>query len=159
MTETNILTVTNEGLKKLTDELEYLKTEKRKEVVENIRVALSFGDLSENSEYEEAKNEQAKVEGRIVELENMLKKVKVISEHEVKTDIVNVGAKIKVFDIDRKVEREYTLVGSTEADPLSGKISDLSPIGKAVIGSKVGDILAIAVPSGEIHIEIKEISK
>lgn len=159
MTETNILTVTNEGLKKLTDELEYLKTEKRKEVVENIRVALSFGDLSENSEYEEAKNEQAKVEGRIVELENMLKKVKVISEHEVKTDIVNVGAKIKVFDIDRKVEREYTLVGSTEADPLSGKISDLSPIGKAVIGSKVGDILTIAVPSGEIHIEIKEISK
>ena len=159
MTEANILTVTNEGLKKLTDELEYLKTEKRKEVVENIRVALSFGDLSENSEYEEAKNEQAKVEGRIVELENMLKKVKVISEHEVKTDIVNVGAKIKVFDIDRKVEREYTLVGSTEADPLSGKISDLSPIGKAVIGSKVGDILTIAVPSGEIHIEIKEISK
>ena len=159
MTENNILTVTNEGLKKLTEELEYLKTTKRKEVVENIRVALSFGDLSENSEYEEAKNEQAKVEGRIVELENMLKKVKVISEHEVKTDVVNVGAKFKVLDIGRNTEREYTLVGSTEADPLSGKISDLSPIGKAVIGAKVGDILTINVPSGDIQIKIIEISK
>ena len=95
----------------------------------------------------------------IKDLENMLKKVKVISEHEVKTDVVNVGAKFKVLDVGRNTEREYTLVGSTEADPLSGKISDLSPIGKAVIGAKVGDILTINVPSGDIQIKIIEISK
>ena len=151
--------LTSTRLKELEAELEYLKTTREKEVAELIKEARSFGDLSENSEYEEAKNEQAKVEGRIVELENMLKKVKVISEHEVKTDVVNVGAKFKVLDIGRNTEREYTLVGSTEADPLSGKISDLSPIGKAVIGAKVGDILTINVPSGDIQIKIIEISK
>ena len=159
MAESNIITVTEEGLKKLTDELEYLKTEKRKEVVENIRVALSFGDLSENSEYEEAKNEQAKVEGRIVELENMLKNVKVISGNEMKTDTINVGIKFRIMDVATKKEREYTLVGSTEADPMAGKISDLSPIGKAVIGAKVGDVLTIAVPSGDLSIKIVEIYK
>lgn len=151
--------VTDEGLKRLKDELEYLKTTKRKEVVEAIRVALSFGDLSENSEYDEAKNEQAKVEARINELEEILKNVKVINDSEIKTDAVNVGAKVKVFDKTYEETLEYTLVGSTEADPYENKISDQSPIGKAMLGAKVGDIIHADTPSGVIELEILEISK
>ena len=151
--------VTEEGLKKLNEELEYLKTTKRKEVVEAIRVALSFGDLSENSEYDEAKNEQAKTEARIVELEESLKNVKVISESEVNTDKVNVGNRVKVYDEDFEEEIEYTIVGSTEADPLENKISDQSPIGVALIGKKVGDIADVHTPGGVIKMRILEITK
>ena len=151
--------VTEEGLKKLQDELEYLKTTKRKEVVEAIRVALSFGDLSENSEYDEAKNEQAKTEARINELEESLKHVKVISDSEVSTDVANVGNKVKVYDEEFEEEITYTIVGSTEADPLLDKISDQSPIGSAIIGSKVGDKLSIATPGGTVKLTILEISK
>ena len=151
--------VTEEGLKKLSEELEYLKTTKRKEVVEAIRVALSFGDLSENSEYDEAKNEQAKTEARIVELEESLKNVKVISESEVNTDKVNVGNRVKVYDEDFEEEIEYTIVGSTEADPLENKISDQSPIGVALIGKKVGDTADVHSPGGVIKMRILEITK
>ena len=151
--------VTEEGLKKLQDELEYLKTTKRKEVVEAIRVALSFGDLSENSEYDEAKNEQAKTEARINELEESLKHVKVISESEVNTDAVNVGNRVKVYDEDFDEEITYTIVGSTEADPLLDKISDQSPIGSAIIGSKVGDTVSVTTPGGIVKLRILEISK
>ena len=151
--------VTEEGLKKLNEELEYLKTTKRKEVVEAIRVALSFGDLSENSEYDEAKNEQAKTEARIVELDESLKNVKVISESEVNTDKVNVGNRVKVYDEDFEEEIEYTIVGSTEADPLENKISDQSPIGVALIGKKVGDIADVHTPGGVIKMRILEITK
>ncbi|MBQ8254419.1 MAG: transcription elongation factor GreA [Clostridia bacterium] len=151
--------VTEEGLKKLQEELEYLKSTKRKEVVEAIRVALSFGDLSENSEYDEAKNEQAKTEARISELEESLKHVKVISDSEVNTDAVNVGNRVLVYDLEFEEDIEYTLVGSTEADPIENKISDQSPIGQALIGRAVGDIVDVHTPGGIIKLEIKEIMK
>lgn len=151
--------VTEEGLKKLNEELEYLKTTKRKEVVEAIRVALSFGDLSENSEYDEAKNEQAKTEARILELEESLKNVKVISDSDVSTDKVNVGNKVVVYDEEFEEEVEYTLVGSTEADPLANKISDQSPIGEAILGKKVGEIAEAHTPAGVIKLKILEIMK
>lgn len=153
------IVVTPEGLKKLQDELEYLKTTKRKENVEAIRVALSFGDLSENSEYDEAKTEQGKTESRIIELEEMLKNVKVISENEIKTDIVNVGNVVLVFDMDFDEEIEYSLVGSTEANPIENKISDQSPIGKALLGAKVGDTVTFETPVGEASLKILKISK
>jgi transcription elongation factor GreA len=151
--------VTEEGLKKLQEELEYLKTTKRKEVVEAIRVALSFGDLSENSEYDEAKNEQAKTEARISELEESLKHVKVISDSEVTTDTVNVGNRVKVYDEEFEEEILYTIVGSTEADPLEDKISDQSPIGTALIGRQVGETVEVTTPGGVISLKILEISK
>ena len=151
--------VTPEGLKKLQDELEYLKTTKRKENVEAIRVALSFGDLSENSEYDEAKTEQGKTESRIIELEEMLKNVKVISEHEIKTDVVNVGNLVLGFDVDFDEEIEYSVVGSTEANPIENKISDQSPIGKALLGAKVGDTVTFETPGGEASLKILKISK
>ena len=154
-----ILTVTEEGLKKLTDELEYLKTVKRKEVTESIRVALSFGDLSENSEYDEAKTEQAKVEARIAELEEMLKNIRIISEDEIHTDSVNIGAKVRVFNKTRNLEVEYSIVSSIEANPLAHKISDHSPIGSALIGSKVGDTVKAETPGGAMELEILEISR
>ena len=153
------IVVTPEGLKKLQDELEYLKTVKRKDNVEAIRVALSFGDLSENSEYDEAKTEQGKTESRIQELEEMLKHVKVISEHDVKTDVVNVGNVVKVLDIDFDEEIEYAVVGSTEANPALNRISDQSPIGKAIIGAKVGDTVSFMTPGGEASLKILEISR
>ena len=151
--------VTEEGLKKLNEELEYLKTTKRKEVVEAIRIALSFGDLSENSEYDEAKNEQAKTEARISELEESLKHVKVISDSEVNTDTVNIGNIVVVYDIEFDEEIEYTLVGSTEADPLENKISDQSPIGSSLIGRTVGETVDVHTPGGVIQLEIREIKK
>ncbi len=151
--------VTPEGLKNLQDELEFLKTVKRKEVVESIRVALSFGDLSENSEYDEAKTEQGKVESRIIELEEMLKHIKVISDHDIKTDVVNVGNVVLVHDVEFDEDVEYILVGSTEANPLENKVSDQSPIGKAIMGSKVGDTVAFDTPGGEAHLKILKISK
>ena len=151
--------VTEEGLKKLQEELEYLKTTKRKEVVEAIRVALSFGDLSENSEYDEAKNEQAKTEARISELEESLKHVKVISDSEVTTDTVNVGNRVKVYDEEFEEEILYTIVGSTEADPLEDKISDQSPIGAALIGQQMGATVEVTTPGGVIKLKILEISK
>lgn len=151
--------VTEDGLKKLQEELEYLKTTKRKEVVEAIRVALSFGDLSENSEYDEAKNEQAKTEARINEIEESLKHVKVISDRDVSTDTVNVGNIVKVYDEDFEEEVTYIIVGSTEADPLLGKISDQSPIGSAIIGAKAGDRVSVTTPGGVAKLRILEISK
>ena len=151
--------VTEEGLKKLQEELEYLKTTKRKEVVEAIRVALSFGDLSENSEYDEAKTEQGKTESRINELEEMLKHVKVVSGKEVKSDTVSVGNLVKVYDLDFDEELEYSVVGSTEANPALGRISDQSPIGKAIIGAKVGDTVTFATPGGEASLKILKISR
>ena len=154
-----ILTVTEEGLKKLTDELEYLKTVKRKEVTEAIRVALSFGDLSENSEYDEAKTEQAKVEARIAELEEMLKNIRIISDDEIHTDSVNLGAKVRLFNKTRNIEIEYSIVSSIEANPLARKISDQSPIGNALIGAKVGDTVKAETPGGVMELEILEISR
>ena len=153
------LMLTDEGLKKLVDELEYLKTVKRKEMSEKIKVAISFGDLSENSEYDEAKNEQAFVEARIAELEAMLKRVKVVDEDDLSTEHVNVGSKIKVRDLEFNEIEFYHIVGSSEIDPLNGKISDESPIGKALLRHKVGDIVDVETPDGVTQLEVVEISK
>ena len=149
--------VTDEGLKKLQSDLEFLKTVKRKECVEAIRVALSFGDLSENSEYDEAKNEQAKVESEIASLEEMLRNVRVIDETDIRA--VNVGMKVKVYDEEFAEEVEYTIVGPTETNMSENKISDQSPIGSALMGGKEGDLVTVQAPSGEIKLLIKEISK
>lgn len=152
-----ILTV--DGLAKLEAELEELKTVKRKEVAEKIKVALSFGDLSENSEYDEAKNEQAMVEARIVQIETMLKNVKVLDDDELNTETVNVGSKIKIKDLEYDEVLEYHLVGSTEADPTKGKISDESPVGKALLGHRVGETVEAEAPAGVLRFEILEILK
>ena len=151
--------VTNEGLVKLEEELEYLKTTKRKEVVETIKVAISFGDLSENSEYDEAKNEQAKVEVRIVELEEMLRNIKVIDHNDIKTDSINVGSKVKLHNDKKGTETEYSIVGSTEANPFENKLSDESPIGKALMGARVGETISVDTPSGEVKYKIISIFK
>ncbi|MHC1685549.1 MAG: transcription elongation factor GreA [Clostridiaceae bacterium] len=151
--------MTYEGLKKLEDELEFLKTVKRNEIKEKIKVAISFGDLSENSEYDEAKNEQAFVEGKIAQLENMLKKVVVVDESDIHTDIVSIGSKVKVKDADTSDVDVYTIVGSAEADPLDFKISHESPVGSMLIGKKAGDVVSVLVPDGTINLEILEISR
>ena len=155
--ETKVLTVTEEGLKKLQDELAFLVNVRRPEVTKNIGIARGFGDLSENSEYDEAKNEQAKVEAQIAELEETLKHVKLVNE--TGENVVNIGMTVRVKDLDFDEEEEYLLVGSNEANALEGKISDQSPIGKAIIGAKVGDILTIAIPSGSMRIQIMSITK
>jgi transcription elongation factor GreA len=153
------ITVTREGLQKLQEELEFLKTVKRKELTEAIRVARSFGDLSENSEYDEAKTEQGKVEGRIAELEEMLKNVVIIDESGVHTDAVNIGTTVKIFNRTMNVEKIYHLVGSTEANAMENKISDHSPIGNAIIGAKVGETVKVETLRGVMELEILEISK
>lgn len=149
--------ITDEGLKRLEKELEELKTVRRKEVAEKIKVALSFGDLSENSEYDEAKNEQAIVEGRIAELESQLKNVRILDASELGTEAVNIGSTVTVRMKGKKATNTYQIVGSTEADPLGGRISDESPIGKALIGHKEGDVVQVETPGGEITLTIQKI--
>lgn len=149
---------TPEGLEKIENEIEYLKTIRRKEVAERIKVALGYGDLSENSEYDEAKNEQAYVEERIAKLEMMARNAKVIDEKDLNNDMVNVGSTVVVKDLDSGDEDEYTIVGSAEADPLSGKISNESPVGAGLIGLKVGDITEIEIPDGIIKYKVCAIS-
>jgi len=153
------IVLTYEGLKKLEDELEYLKGVKRREVAERIKQALSFGDISENSEYDEAKNEQAYMEARIVQLENMLKNAKVIDEDDIMTDQVGIGSKVKLLDLEYNEEVEYYIVGSTEADPEKYKISNESPVGRALMGKKKGDIVDVSVPAGLIKFKVLDISK
>ncbi|MGL4848199.1 MAG: transcription elongation factor GreA [Clostridium sp.] len=151
--------MTYEGVQKLEAELEYLKTVKRKEITEKIKVALGYGDLSENSEYDEAKNDQAFTEGRILQLENMLKNAEVVDESDLPSDIVAVGSKVRVKDYDFDEEVEYTIVGSAEADPMEFKISNESPVGAGLLGKKVGDVVEITVPDGVSKFEILEIKR
>ena len=151
--------LTDEGLKNLEAELEELTSVKRKEIAEKIKVALSFGDLSENSEYDEAKNEQAIVEARIASIESILKNVKVVNKDELSTEIIHVGTKVKVHDLEFDDICKYQIVGSSEADPISGKISDESPVGKGLIGHKVGETVEIETPNGIVSYEVLEISK
>ena len=151
--------LTEEGLKNLENELENLKSVKRKETAEKIKVALSFGDLSENSEYDEAKNEQAIIEARILEIESMLKDVKIIDEHELSTELVNVGSKVKVEDMEYSEVIDYKIVGPSEADPREGKISDESPVGAALIGHEAGEIVKVETPGGICTYKIIEIYK
>ena len=141
--------VTASGLKALEEELEMLKTVRRSEISEKIRVARGYGDLSENSEYDEAKNEQAIVEARIADLEVMLKNVVILDESEIVTDVVSLGSFVKLYDEEFEEELEYTIVGSTEADLDLGKISDESPVGKALMGKKVGEVADAVLPNGE----------
>lgn len=157
MTEEILLT--SSGLKELEDELTTLKTTGRKDIAEKIKVALSFGDLSENSEYDEAKSEQGKLESRINEIEAILQNYKLIDEDSLSTDKVNRASTIKIKDLELDETFEYQLVGFTQANPVKGKISDESPVGKALMGHKVGDIVDVDTPSGIIKYEILEISK
>ncbi len=151
--------LTEEGLKKLKDELEELKTVKRKEIAEKIKVALSFGDLSENSEYDEAKNDQAILESRILSIETMLKNVSIIDENEISTENIHVGSKVKIRDVEFDEICDYRIVGSNESDPDNGLISDESPIGGALLGHSVGDKVEVEAPAGVIEFEVLEISR
>ena len=151
--------LTAEGLKNYENELDELKNVKRKEVSEKIKVALSFGDLSENSEYDEAKNEQAKVEARIAELEAMLKVAKVISEEEMSADTVHLGSKVRVYDKEFDEEVTFLIVGTAEASPSDGKISDEPPIGKALLGAKAGKTVHAETPGGVAELKVLEIIK
>ncbi len=159
MSNAKEIVVTVAGLKALEDELEELKTVRRKDVAEKIKVARGFGDLSENSEYDEAKNEQAFIESRIAQLEAMLKHARVIDNEELNLDTVSVGTHVKIQDEDGEVE-EYDITGSTEADPLNGKISDESPVGAALMGKKAGTTVTVSLPNGgTIEYKLLEISR
>ncbi|WP_213975723.1 transcription elongation factor GreA [Tepidanaerobacter acetatoxydans] len=151
--------LTQEGLKKMEEELEYLKSVKRREIAARIKQAIDFGDISENSEYDEAKNEQAFVEGRIALLEEKLRNAKLIDEVDISTDVVSVGSKVKLKDLDTGDIFEYMIVGSAEADPIENKISNESPVGNALIGEKKGSIVEVSVPAGIIKYEIMDIMK
>jgi len=154
--------VTEEGLVALENELEYMKTVRRKEVAEKIKVALSFGDLSENSEYDEAKNDQAMVEARIADLEVMLKNSVVIDESELTNEAVHIGSKIEVeitSPAGEKSKREFKIVGSNEADPRKGKISDESAVGKSLIGQKPGQTVDVETPAGIAQYKVVTISR
>lgn len=159
MSETKKYVMTYEGVRKLENELEFLKTTKRKEITEKIKVALGYGDLSENSEYDEAKNEQAFTEGRILQLENMLKNASVVDESDIPKDKVSVGSIVKIKDYEFDEIVEYSIVGSAEADPMNFKISNESPVGKGLIGKKIGEITEVIVPDGISKFEILDIRR
>lgn len=152
------MVLTKEGLKALQDELEFLSTTRRKQVAERLKEAISYGDLSENSEYEEAKNEQAFMEGRIIELEGMIKIAKVVDEKQHSKQVVEIGAKVKIRNLKKKQDMEITLVGATEADPFNNRISNESPIGMALIGAKVGDTVMVEMPSGKAEYEVLKLA-
>lgn len=157
--EEESVVMTKEGLKLLEDELEYLKSSRRKEIAKRLKEAISYGDLSENSEYEEAKNEQAFVEGRILELEEKVKKSKVIDEKTHSKQLVEIGTKVHIRNAKKKSdEHEFTLVGSTESDVLNNRISNEAPLGLALMGRKAGDVVVINVPAGIIEYEILKLS-
>ena len=151
--------LTQEGFENLEKELEYLKTEKRAEIAERIKVALGFGDLSENSEYDEAKSAQAANEDKIAELENKVRYAKIIDESEIDTKTVQVGNTVKLWDEEFEEEVSYTIVGSTEADLLQNRISNESPIGAALLGQKKNQIVEVQAPSGIMKYKILSITK
>ena len=150
---------TKEGYQALVDELEYLKGTKRQQVKEDIATARSFGDLSENSEYDEARNEQAKVESRITELEELILNAVIVDESKIDTSIVNMGSTVTVYDIEFDETEEYSIVGSNEVDAFANKISDMSPMGKALIGKKAGDEVTVEAPGGAIRLRIVEVRR
>ncbi|WP_338777266.1 transcription elongation factor GreA [Metabacillus sp. FJAT-52054] len=149
--------MTKEGKEKLEQELEYMKTVRRKEVVERIKIARSFGDLSENSEYDSAKEEQAFVEGRITTLENMIRNAKIIVEDTSNSNSVALGKTVTFQELPNGEEESYTIVGSAEADPFEGKISNDSPIAKSLLGKQVGDEVTVQTPGGEMQVKIVKI--
>ncbi len=150
---------TPDGYKELVAELNYLKTTRREEIKNDIAVARSFGDLSENSEYDEARNEQAKTEARIKELEDLIANAVIVEEDTIDESVVSLGSTVRVYDEEEKEEVEYSLVGSNEANPLIGKISDQSPIGRALMGARGGDVLNVETPSGVIQMKVVDVSR
>lgn len=150
---------TQQGYQELLDELQYLKIEKREKIKNDIAVARSFGDLSENAEYDEARNEQAKNEARIKELEALVENAVILDESTIDTHVVSLGSTVKVLNLNANVEVTYDLVGSNEANPMEGKISDQSPIGAALIGKRVGDEPEVEVPSGTVRMKVLEVSR
>ena len=155
----NKTVVSSEGMRKLEEELQYLSTTRRAEVAEQIAVARGFGDLSENAEYDDAKNEQSRLEAQIMELENTLRTAIVIDENNVSTDRVNIGTTVRILDLEMKEEDEYTIVGARESDPNTNKISNESPLGAALLGKKKGATFKVQVPSGTIEIKIIDIHR
>ena len=153
------LLVTQEGYDRIVAEHDELVSVKRAEVAERIKEAISYGDISENAEYDSAKNEQAELEEHIHELEEMLRKAKIISEEEMKGDKVNIGLKVTVKDLDTGDKEVFSIVGATGSDPFSGKISTESPVGKALIGKKKGETVAVEIPDGVINYKIMKIEK
>ncbi|WP_456273943.1 transcription elongation factor GreA [Bacillus sp. AK031] len=158
MATEKVYPMTQEGKEKLEKELEHLKSVKRKEVVERIKIARSFGDLSENSEYDAAKDEQAFVEGRISTLENMIRNAKIIQEDEMNSDTVTLGKTVTFVELPDGEEETYTIVGSAEADPFEGKISNDSPIAKSLLGHKVGSEVSVQTPGGEMNVKITAVN-
>lgn len=151
--------LTAEGLRQLEEELDYLKGERRKEIAEKIKVARSYGDLSENSEYDDAKNEQAIVEARIVTIEATLKNAVLIDESTISNEHIHVGSKVQIENLKNSQVAEYRIVGSNESNPKEGKISDESPIGKGLLGHSVGDVVIVETPVGELSFKVLEISR
>ncbi len=158
MVEHEVL-MTIEGLKQMESDLEHLKTVRRKEVAARIKQAIEFGDISENSEYEDAKNEQAFIEGQILNLEKMLKNAKVVDSTDLNVDVISEYAYVIALNLDSNEKIEFQVVGSVEAKPFEGKISNESPIGKAVLGHTIGDVIEITVPAGITNLKILGISK
>ena len=150
---------TQQGYQELVDELHYLKHEKREKIKSDIALARSFGDLSENSEYDEARNEQAKNEARIKELEELVENAVILDESNIDTSVVSLGSTVKVKNTDLGVEITYDLVGSNESNPMEFKISDQSPIGAALMGKRAGDKVAVTTPGGVIHLSVVEVSR
>ena len=156
--EEDAFVVTKDGLLALQEELENLKTSRRRQVAERLKEAISYGDLSENSEYEEAKNEQAFVEGRIIELEEMIKSARVVDTSGHSKQVVEIGTKVRIRDVKKKVDLDLMIVGSTESDPFAGKISNEAPLGSALIGSKVGDVVTVTMKDGKTDYEILKLA-
>lgn len=156
---TDEILLTKQGYEKIVAEYDELVSVKRKEVAERIKEAISYGDISENSEYDSAKNEQAELEERIHKLENMMRKAKIIDESKISNDRVSIGLKVKVLLQETKEEFEYIIVGSTEADPFEGKISNESEVGKALLNKKKDEVAEVTVPDGVRHYKVLEISK
>ena len=151
--------LTQEGYDKIVAEHEELVSVRRKEVSERLKEAISYGDLSENAEYDSAKDEQAELEERIVKLENMIRTAKIIDEKDMSNDFVGVGLKVKIKDMGSGENMEFTIVGSTEADPFAGRISNESLVGQHLLGKKKGEIAEIVVPDGVLHYKVEDISR
>ena len=150
---------TQEGYDELVKEYKFLTTVKREQIRHDIDVARGFGDLSENAEYDEARNEQAKTEARIAELKEMMENAVIVDESKLDADVISLGSVVKVYDEEFEEEIEYSIVGSNEADPMAGKISDLSPVGRGLLGKKAGDMVTIAVPAGSVSLKVLSVSR
>ena len=160
MSETKRLVITREGLQKMKEELEYKETTEKMRIAEQLKVAISYGDLSENAEYDAAKNDQAALEQRINELRAMIENAVVVDESKINTDVVGFGTKVTIVDVDDEDEENevYTIVGTSESDPINGKLSNESPVGAALIGAHVGDVVTAVTPGGVRRLRVVDIA-